>query len=72
MGTPLPYLLYEIRSELHITRPSPQSLTRLSCQLVISVYIYKSQEKAMNYDYARAEEIQLETFELMIIVTPIR
>ena len=34
--------------------------------------IYKSQVKAMNYDYARAEEIQLETFEFMIIITPIR
>ena len=73
MGTPLPYLSYEIRSELHITRPSPQSLTQTillasdKCRP-----IYKSQVKAMNYDYARAEEIQGETFELMIIITPIR
>ena len=29
---------------------------------------YKSQVKAMNYDYARAEEIQRETFEVMIIM----
>ena len=80
MGILLLYLLYEIRSELHITRPSPKALT----QTILSasdVYftncdfftdIYKSQVTTMKYDYAGAEKMQQKIFELMIIITPIR
>ena len=72
MGTPLPYLLYEIRLELHITRSSPSGKCILRTVIFLFTDIYKSQVTAMNYDYTRAEKIQRKTFELMIIITPIR